>query len=801
MHRPFILRGMAFLVLAPSPVLIPPVMLKSFLRRSSLLFTAGLLLTSVFQSTVSLSAQDLGIRQNPTNAPIVRDVQVVFKGAATMDEARVKSQMATRVGQPFLDETVERDIRTLYGTGAVENLDIQAQNMAGGVRVVVVITGRGAIGDIHFMGNTVFNAEKLGRDIKVRVGDPVDEIKLSAAQTDIREMYEKKGYSDVAISYETTPSSREGFTSVVFKVDEGARGLIHDIRFEGLESVKHRTLKGKLKSKEKTFWRLWGKAGKLNNQELQDDVKTVEQAMQDQGYVYAKVVEVRREPVSSNALDIIFVCVEGEKFEVAEVQLQGNTVFTLEELTPGISAEANFPYSGSDVRADEKMIQEYYGSRGYADARVDTAILNAGPGRVKIIYGITEGTKFYINRINISGNNATEDKVIRRELPIAPGEELNTVKMNTGRTRLEQLNYFSAVDVRTNPTGMPDRKDIDITVAEQSTGTVNFGAGFSSIDSLSAFVGVTQTNFDIRDWSDFRGAGQRFNANARVGLLRRDLSITWTEPWFRDQPLALTVEAFYRNMFFISDRFDQTNVGASVGLRKRMGEHAYWEGTYTLQQVSIDNIDALASPQIRAEAGSFIQSKVDGRWVHDTRDSIYITRGGHKVELGGLISGLGGDAQVYGINAAGQQYFTLPGDTIISFEGAFSSVENWGGNNVPIYERLFLGGANNLRGFNFRQAGPKDATGEPLGGKTSIYGTAEVSFPIIEKFRIAAFYDIGSVSANAFDVGGDVYSDYGIGVRLFLPVGPIRIDYALPQQGDNFTGDSGRFQFNMGYKF
>ena len=120
---------------------------------------------------------------------------------------------------------------------------------------------------------------------------------------------------------------------------------------------------------------------------------------------------------------------------------------------------------------------------------------------------------------------------------------------------------------------------------------------------------------------------------------------------------------------------------------------------------------------------------------------------------------------------------------------------------MPIFERLFLGGANNLRGFNFRQAGPKDNTGEPLGGGPSIYGTVEVSAPVIEKFRVAAFYDVGSIGVSSFDIGGNMYSDYGIGFRLFLPMGPIRIDYAIPQQGDQFTGNSGRFQFNMGYKF
>ena len=758
-----------------------------------------LLVGATFQSA---SAQDLGLRSTPTDAPIVRDVQVVFKGAVTMDEARVKSQMATRVGQPYLDETVERDIRALYGTGAIENLDIQAQDVGGnGVRVVVILTGRGAIGEIHFLGNTVFGTDTLRKEIKPRVGDPVDEIKLASAQTAIREKYEKKGYSDVLVSYETSPSSREGFSAVTFKVDEGARGLIHDIKFQGLTAIKERTLRGKLKSKEKTFWRLWGKAGKLNNEDLQEDVKIIENALQDEGYVYAKVDEVRRDPVGTNKVDLVYVISEGGKYDVAEVGIRGNTIYTTEELVPGIQIEPNFPYSGTFVRDDVKMIQDYYGSRGYADARVDPMVLNAGPGLVKVVYVITEGVKSYINRINITGNNITKDEVIRRELPIAPGEELNTVKLEVGKQRIEALNYFSAIDVRTNPTDQPDRKDIDINVAEQDTGSVNFGAGFSSIDSISAFVGVTQTNFDISDWGDFRGAGQRFNANARVGLLRRDFNVTWTEPWFRGQPLALTVDLFYRNLFYLSNFYDQTNAGASVGLRKRIGEHAYWETTYTLQQVEISNIDSAASNLIRQEAGTYLQSKVDGRWVHDTRDSIFITRAGHKVEAGGLLSGLGGDAEIWGLNFAGQQYFNFPGDTILSFEGAFATVDNWGGNRVPIFERLFLGGANNLRGFNFRHAGPKDVNGEPVGGLTSLYGTAEVSVPVIEKVRVSAFYDVGSVGTSSFDLGGNVFSDYGIGLRLFLPIGPIRIDYAIPHQGDNFTGDSGRFQFNMGYKF
>jgi outer membrane protein insertion porin family len=361
-------------------------------------------------------------------------------------------------------------------------------------------------------------------------------------------------------------------------------------------------------------------------------------------------------------------------------------------------------------------------------------------------------------------------------------------------------------------------KDVDINVTEKPTGSVNFGAGFSSIDSLVGFVDVTQTNFDITDWHDFRGAGQRFNMNLRYGLRRQDFNMSLTEPWFLGQKLALTTELFYRNMNYLSNRYDQYNVGASISLRKPIGQSAYAELGYTLQQIDLSVDQSLATSQLLLnEDGTFVQSKLDFSIVHDTRDSVFITRKGHKLEAGLLASGLGGDVDVWGANLGGQQYFSLPGDTILSFEGAARWVDAWNGGDVPIFERLFLGGANNVRGYDYRDVGPKDVTGEPIGGDFSIYGSVELSFPIIEKVRGAVFWDVGMVS-GAPDVpvagapparllggpivgDGEVYSNVGIGVRMFLPVGPIRLDLGFPLVKDQFVGDSPRFQFNMGYKF
>ncbi len=761
----------------------------------------------------------------------ISQVVVAFKGSVAMDEARVRAQMSIREGEIYTKDAEERDIRNLYATGSVDNVEFQTSNVGGGLRVTVTLSGRGGIGEIGFLGNAAFDNDRLRKEAEIKVGDPVDDSKLTTAQQKIRELYEKKGFSDVLVTYDVQPSqTKAGFSAVYFRIEEGGVGMIGDIRFEGNSAISSSKLRGMLKSKEKTFWRLWGKAGKIDNQQINDDVKIIEQAYQDKGYVYVQV-SYRRETLSDSRVGLVFEINEGASYDVADVAIEGITVFSKEELTPAIKTDAGYRYSGSDVRGDEKMILDYYGSRGYADARVDTQLSEAGPGKLKVTYQVTEGGKSYIRKVNISGNMKTEDEVIRRELPFAPGDELNTVKLESGKNRLQNMNYFEGPSdpnpllVRAVPTEVEGFKDIEVSVAEKPTGSVNFGAGFSSIDSLVGFVDVTQTNFDITDWKDFRGAGQRFNMNMRYGLRRRDFSMSLTEPWFMGQKLALTTDLFYRDMYYLSNRFDQRNFGTAIGLRKPLGEHAYAELTYTLQQISIDNVDPTSTLVLQNERGDYLQSKLDFTLVHDTRDSVFVTRRGHKLEGGLLASGLGGDVEVWGGNLAGQQYISLPGDTILSFEGAMRYVQSWGGsgnnfrNDVPIFERLFLGGANNLRGYDYREAGPKDSSGEPLGGNLSLFASVEVSFPIFgslggnEKTRLAFFYDVGSVSSDDYNLpavansgapivgDGTVYSNIGIGLRLFLPIGPIRLDYGFPLQSDPFTGNSGRIQFNMGYKF
>jgi outer membrane protein insertion porin family len=225
---------------------------------------------------------------------------------------------------------------------------------------------------------------------------------------------------------------------------------------------------------------------------------------------------------------------------------------------------------------------------------------------------------------------------------------------------------------------------------------------------------------------------------------------------------------------------------------------------YRLENIELFNIASGASNAIQLEAGKITKSQIITGFTYDTRDNPFLTRRGTRVQLSPYVAGgfLGGDTQIYGVELEARQYFHLPKDTILVFSGAIATVDTWGdGTSVRIYDRMFLGGSNDLRGFDFRDVSPRDINGEPLGGRSRAQLTVEYTVPIIEKARAAVFYDTGFVNAASWDFStSQLVSDFGVGLRLDLPIGPIRIDYGIPLQKNGLKGN-GKFNFNVGYQF
>jgi outer membrane protein insertion porin family len=419
---------------------------------------------------------------------------------------------------------------------------------------------------------------------------------------------------------------------------------------------------------------------------------------------------------------------------------------------------------------------------------------------------VHEGELANINEIDIRGNEKTRDEVMRRELAVYPGELFNQQRVETSEARLKNLGYFETVSSSYAPAKGTNTYDLAFKVKEKAMGSFLVGAGFSSVDSLVGFAELSHGNFDIKRWPPI-GDGQKMKIRVQAGTQRSDLEVSFVEPWFRDRKLALGVDGYYRTATYYSDYFDLETLGSRVSLTKPIFD-PFTRGTisYSLEQFTVANVDTNAPSEIRKDKGSLVKSTVGVSISRDTRDQFYIPTRGNYSSAGVEVSGLIGDEEIYMMEAKTSQFWPVLNDHVFNLKGEIRTTDSFAGGGVPIYDKLFLGGPRSIRGFAYRDVSPRSSdpgSTEPIGGLSSWYATAEYTVPLWSKIRGAVFYDIGAVSEKSFDFfAADINSSYGIGVRIDLPMFPLRLDYAIPQIVDkDNTGASGRFSFLLGYSF
>jgi outer membrane protein insertion porin family len=746
--------------------------------------------------------------QAPPSAPgppMIRAIEVEYTGPASISRERILAQMRTKVGQLYSNEIVQDDIKALYKTGYIRNVRIFAQPQGDGVKVIVAVQTQAIVREIEITGAERIKPKRLRKEIKVRLNQAADEQALEEARQKIIEVYQGKGYNDVSVQFRVDPiDEKRGTARVVFTVNEGVKGAISQVRFEGNAHISQAALRKQMKTRGRTFIYFMDKTGRLDEVQLEQDLDKIREYYQNHGFIDVEIKEVRKDRTPKGPMIITIVIAEGPQYHVRKLTISGYEHSTEARVRAFLKMKEGSVYSPKQLRDDAKAVADAYGSGGYVDLVITPEGTPAGPALIDVHYTIEEGTRSFVNRVNIEGNTRTKDKVIRREVLVAPGDVFNTVRVDVTKKRLDNLGYFAMVETYPEETDIPGRKDLTILVAEKRTGSLSFGGGFSTVDKLVGFAELTQGNFDLFNWPSFTGGGQKFRLRLQYGTERKDFILTITEPYFLDRRLSLSGQAFYTEANYLSSQYDQRNYGILFELRKPINAYMYATLGYTLQDIDIFNVDPSSSEFIQSQKGSSVESKLFTSVVLDTRDNAMLSRSGQRVTFSPLLTGgfLGGDTQIYGFDLEGSQYFRLPKDTILLINGEIGTVSQWGaGNQVPIYERLFLGGSNNLRGFPFREVGPQDENGEPVGGQTMARTTIEWTFPIIEKARGALFYDMGFVNSEAWSFGfNHMASDIGIGLRLDLPIGPLRLDYGYPVMRDGYNG-GGHFNFNVGYQF
>ncbi|PYI44878.1 MAG: outer membrane protein assembly factor BamA, partial [Verrucomicrobia bacterium] len=690
-----------------------------------------------FAATIALIARAQSppdvARQAP---PIVRSIDVQYTGPATISRERILAQMRTKVGLPYSDTVAETDIRALYNTGQVQNVRIFGQPESDGVKVIVAVQTRTMLNEIQIDGATRISPKKLRKNLGVKLNTPLREEDLEKGREKIMETYQAHGFNDVEVTFRVEAiDAIRGTSRAVYTVNEGIKGSVSTVRFEGNTHFSDRVLRKQMKTRQKTLFSFVDKSGRLDETQLQDDLQKVREFYQNHGYIDVAVRDVTKQRTSSGALQIVIAIDEGPQYHVGKLTFVGYKATNEQKLRAVVKMKEGSVYSAKAIKDDAKALADAYGSGGYVDLTIVPETSQAHDRLIDITYKIDEGQRSYVERISISGNTRTKDKVIRREVLIAPGDIFNTVRVETSKKRLENLGYFSKVDTFPVDTEVEGRKYLDIQVEEKRTGSLNFGAGFSTIDSLIGFIELTQGNFDITNWPSLTGGGQKFRIRLQGGTERKDVELALTEPWFMDRPISVGFTAYYHEANYLSSIYDQRNYGFSLDVRKGIRPFLYGSLGYRLESIDTFNVVVTASPQLLAETGPSTKSVFTANLTWDRRDNPFLTRSGERITYTWWVAGPGGTEQIYGFDVEASKYWRLPWDTILLINAEVAGVDRWGDQTklVKIYDRLFLGGSNNLRGFDFRDVGPKDPNGEPLGGQSMARTTIEWTFPIVAK--------------------------------------------------------------------
>ncbi len=757
-----------------------------------------------------------GMQQSIEGKNIADVVIRAANGQQNVPAARLKDQIATKAGQKFSSSRANSDLERLVKAGLIApNSRVLVDEKGNSLTVIFEVGTANFMGGVGFTGNKRFDDGDLRELTKLKPGLVMNDQALSKARADIVQEYQESYYPDTKVAWREVRTQRPGYNDVIFDITEGDEIDMVAIRFEGNKQFDAEQLRQLMSTKELDWIYFLTKSGRIDREKLREDLDKLVTHYRNFGYLRARIADVQYSDAGKPGHQKLHMNIrieEGDRYYVRNVSFKGNKVYTSQELEPGMSMLDGDIYSLKKVQDDITMIRKYYGAKGYADANVHPDVTEVGVDAkghrlIDICYDMTEGNRFLVGNINVRGNEKTRQHVILRELPLHSGDNLNSVDLETARKRLQNLGYFAGVEVSQASSDVPGYRDININVAEKATGQVTFGIAFSSVENLYLYGNVTQSNFDIRGLSNgvFVGGGQRLSAGAKLGTEYSSASITLLEPWFLDRKLSYSNELFFTSSQYLSDYYEQTNYGYSTYLRKALSDLTSIKLQYRLERYDIKaESDA---PTYFAEAdGDYVRSNVALSFEYDTRDAVVTPRKGGDFDIGLNYSGPGSTVQTYGLSVSGSYYYNSIWDSILSVNFGYQTVKAVDSDEmVPIFERCFLGGPNNLRGFAYHDVGLVDEalTGdETMGGNTSFYAQFEVSIPIVNNIRFATFIDVGFVQEDSFQMSPDGFAaDFGVGIRMDMGMGPMAIDFAFPIKSDNAIDDGMQVQFYIDYKY
>lgn len=794
---------------------------------------------SLFPFLFLLSGMMILWSQVVPDGKTISSISIELEGPDTIGKSFILQNLQIETGIPYKSNAIDKSITNLMATGAIDDVKVfldPKTSTEQEVALVFKVYTKARIGTITFEGNNKLSDRKLEKEIEISIGELLDESEIKADQRALEELYLEKGFWNSQVDSQIITKEGGRSVSVVFKIIENEKRKIGKIIFEGNKNILDKKLLNEMETAPWRFWRFWSKRSRYRPSIFEEDLIKLRTAFRDEGFLDVTIEQsgVKIIPKGSNSLDVVIRVDEGDRSYFGEISIVGNSVITAKDLKR-LDSRADKElrtgdhYSPTLLSEERNRLRKKYGEQGYLDARVVSIRKpNLQTGQIDLRFEITENNKFIVNTIQVRGNEKTKTTAIVRELALAPGETFDLLRMETSEARLRNTRFFEKVTLDDEPIASQDpelqssRRNLVVNVEEGRTGHVSFGVGFSTLEKAMMFAEFRQGNFDIMRWRSphrLQGDGQKFRLRLKLGARSNEVRLALEEPWFMNRRVAAGFELFREKSDYYSSYYDEMRAGFEVYFRKRLFELVEGRLFYRLEDVIISDIGIgvpafiTSDPKydlLKNEIDRTI-SKVGLSLTRDTRNSILFPSEGSIVTLRKEFAGgpFGGDADYGRFELQGAKFFETfsPMDQVLSIVGRTGTLGRFDGKDadVPFFEKFFLGGPYNLRGWDYREAGPQ-VLKEPNGGNSYSYLSAEYTFKVADPLRFAVFYDGGFLRTNDFKFlpGDDMegwHDNWGLGARIMVMGMPLRLDLGFPITDPTKTGGSPQFHFSGGTRF
>ncbi len=759
------------------------------------------------------------------NAKVLAD----FRGR-TVEEVRVSGNSAqvsttvilnmvrTREGDKFDPQAVEEDYQRIYTLKKFANVEARVEpTPRGGVIVTYVVSETRQIKLISFVGNREISTLDIQQAVDIKRDDAIDRFRISVAKQSIESLYKDKNYPYARVDVDQDALVKNG--ELTFRITEGPKVKVRKVDFKGVKSFS----KDKLKDQIKTSSWIWiFRPGTYSPDEIEEDVAALRRFYQSKGFFDVRVGRKIIVSPDLSEVQVNFVIEEGVRYVVDSITFRGNSKVTEADLRKSLKLIEGKPYDNEILQRDVREIVRAYSPFGFIYQpqtnnpdylRIDTKnIFRKEPGKVELVYNISEGKSFHMGPVHIKGNTRTQDKVILREMRVTPGQLYNSAELQDAIDRLRGGPFFTNVTI--TPIGDdPETRDVLVEVAEGHTANFGIGAGINSNGGIGGNLSYEQRNFDITAWpSNFRdvfsdraftGAGQTFRISLEPGTQATNASIRFTEPYIFDQPYSFSNELYLRDRQRL--HYDDTRVGDRMSLGKRFDYHYTGQVALRAEDVRIHNVDdePIRAPEIvNAKGHTTLTSAALTLRRNTTNPGILQYKGTNTSAGWESYGALGGQVYMQKFTASWDGYLTLNED-LLDRKTIFRASADAGyiaGNSV-FFERFYGGGIGSVRGFRFRGVSPRDGIDEDaIGGDFTLTTTQEISFPIAgEQLRGVVFSDQGTVQRDV-EIR-DYRVSVGAGIRLVLPFlgqAPLSLDFAVPLV-KNGQDDTQLISFSFGF--